>query len=241
MYKNQGVLSAELDNYEAVFKYGSWEEYQHLRWFWMKNFGGEEPVLRMFLEDLAPNDTIIDVGANIGIYSCFSQQAMTTGKIIAFEPHPGNFNRLNDNLRMNDNNDNGSGVSTEIHQMALSNRAENIEIGAYEDDVIGKGTFSSVIETNQTLEVKARRLDDLINTGEVPQPDIIKIDVEGAELDVLKGAKNTLTKTREVFVEVHPEMGIDPQSVKHILKNSGMEVNTVGERGKQHFLIGRKQ
>jgi len=62
----------------------------------------EGVLLRDILQEIESDDTVADVGANIGVYTCFGATEATEGEVIAFEPYPPNVELIRQNLRQND-------------------------------------------------------------------------------------------------------------------------------------------
>jgi FkbM family methyltransferase len=150
---------------------------------------------------LQPGETFIDVGANVGMHTLAAASAINgQGRIVAFEPHPTTHALLRKSLLLN-----GFAALAETHQAAASNRSGRLPLHL--------GTTSGhhslyALEGEKpaaaTVEVPLVRLDDVIESN-LPV-DLIKIDVEGAELDVLEGAAATLGRNPDVAVIV--EFGI---------------------------------
>ena len=137
---------------------------------------------------LKPNDLFIDVGANLGMHTLAAAHAMQgRGRIIAFEPFEPTQRLLAKSIWMN-----GFAEMTEIHQAAVSNRGghQTLFLGA----TCGHHSLFP-LTTPSTLapppvEVALVRLDDVVPGG--TKVDLIKIDVEGAELDVLESARQII-------------------------------------------------
>jgi len=152
--------------------------------------GDYEPeIQRVFERHVAPGSVVFDVGANVGFLSLLAARlAGPAGRVIAFEPAPAAVGYLRRHVALN--------------------RAHNIEIIAVAvADENGRARFSSAgpvemghLADDGQLEVETASLDTLVETGIIPPPDIVKIDVEGAELGVLRGAQAILRARRPVVV-----------------------------------------
>jgi FkbM family methyltransferase len=141
-----------------------------------------------------PGETVIDVGAHIGFYTVQCARLVgKTGTVIAIEPDPRNFTLLMRNIRLN----------------RLSNViALNLALGAINGFVsfsLCQDPGSSQVSDSGRIQVKVRRLDDVLMELKIKKIDWIKIDVEGYEMEVLKGAINTLKHNRKLrlIIEVH--------------------------------------
>jgi FkbM family methyltransferase len=148
---------------------------------------------------LSPGAVVWDVGANIGYYTkLFSAQVGDEGAVIAFEPFTKNFEKLTKNTHTLNN--------IERRKVALGSK--NITgFGVIGSDEIG--ATNSVTQCNNSasgVQIEIVTGDSLINDG-VPLPDVIKIDVEGAELEVLAGLNKYLFRSQcsLIFIEVHFE------------------------------------
>lgn len=138
---------------------------------------------------LKPGEIFIDIGSNIGLFSMIgSQKVGSHGKVIAFEPSPTTFERLqlNTTLAVYDN--------IEIRNLGLSNSNSklilNISGGGYD----AWDTFGTVEEEKRTgqVEVEVSTLDDQLTGVDKTKISLIKIDVEGWEKFVLLGAQTFL-------------------------------------------------
>lgn len=233
-YRNGATLTAEVDGLTARFHTESAPEYAHVRNFWMDDLGGERAVLERFLADLEPDDVVYDVGANVGTYTCFAQQVVGDGRVHAFEPHPGNASRLADNVR-----ETGDRGVTQIHRVAVSDDSGTISL-AVGGGVTGKGTHNVLGNGESSIPVDAERLDEYVERNGLRRPDVLKIDVEGAEDRVLDGAEEALKHARVVYVEVHPQHGVSLDGVEKRLEDAGFAIEPMEVRGSQPFLRAAK-
>jgi FkbM family methyltransferase len=140
---------------------------------------------------IAPGDVVVDCGANHGFSTTlFSRWTGPLGTVHAFEPYPPNLEILRTNLELNrvDN--------VRVHPIALG--AEN---GAVNLSVHSNATIQRELKPNEPSEtVPLRRLDDELGETRV---DFIKVDVEGFELELLKGAQRILAGHPRLAIEVH--------------------------------------
>ena len=158
----------------------------------------ERGTRRLIQRFLTPNDVFIDVGANLGLHTLAAARAMQgRGRIIAFEPFEPTQHLLEKSIWMN-----GFSKMTEIHRAAVSNRSGNdtLFLGATSGhhSLFPLTTPSSLAP--QPVEVTLVRLDDVVSDG--TKVDLIKIDVEGAELDVLESARPIIASNPSIALIV---------------------------------------
>jgi len=134
------------------------------------------------LRYLRPTDTVADVGANIGIYSLLAARAVPQGRVLAFEPNPITAERMLTNLRLNglDN--------VRLRASAVGSRAGSATLTAR----LGPGDHIALDRSSEveTITVPLTTLDAAVERA--APVSLIKIDVEGFELEVLRGATDLL-------------------------------------------------
>jgi len=200
-------------------------------------FKSEEPELRDFIREIRQEDVVYDIGANTGIYSLFAADKCSDGDVIAFEPYPPNIDILNQDIDRNELQ------NVEVVEVALSDSVGTVEFSQPETDDVGYG--SSSIEANETeasTKVPTTTGDQLIADGEIPPPDVVKIDVEGAEQLVIEGLKDALSieDCRTVYCEVHlsgaefrpsvEDFGSSLDEIYSQLRDVGYQVQKIGTR-----------
>jgi FkbM family methyltransferase len=155
--------------------------------------GFEYKTLTLFSELAKPNMTVLDIGANVGLFSLLGGRLVgEKGKIYAFEPSQITFDALNENLSLNQI----TNVST--HRLALSDTEGVIHLGAVENDAMN---FIDVKNQNQKGEVVDMiTLDKFLTINKIGKVDLIKIDIEGAELLALKGAADMLRRDKPTII-----------------------------------------
>ncbi|MGQ0464248.1 MAG: FkbM family methyltransferase [Sporichthyaceae bacterium] len=166
-------------------------------------FGVWEPALTTWLrENLTPGATVVDVGANIGYFTTLSASLVgPSGNVVAVECLPSVSDRLAHHVRLN------SLANVSIHKCAASDAIGSTNVYRADSDNIGKSSTFGDGELEATVET--RPLDDILAAHDPATIGLVKIDVEGDELRVLRGARRTLAglpSGAAVLVEVLPEM-----------------------------------
>jgi FkbM family methyltransferase len=148
---------------------------------------------------------VVDVGANAGVFSTVVGTWIgPTGRLLAIEPNPRVVGRLRRNLRQNDLSDRATVVET-----ALSNRAGTALLA-----VGTNTTIASIVDPVSAgpaptmIEVPMQTLDDVTRQVGLAWADLLKIDVEGAEQEVLDGSSSFLTRCRRVVIEISSDTDV---------------------------------
>ena len=159
-----------------------------------------DSVLRGLRPHVAPDAVCLDVGANIGLYSLALSALAPEGRIYAFEPSPSAFSHLQENVRAN-----GIG-HVETTQVAVSDRVGTVTF--HDFSFFSAGSFSSdegsLLSTDSygssAFQATTTTLDTFVVQRGIERVDVIKIDVEGAELGVLEGAAEVLAKHEPIVL-----------------------------------------
>jgi FkbM family methyltransferase len=165
-----------------------------------------------FRAAVRPGATVLDVGANVGAYTLlFARWAGPNGRVVAFEPAPDAAAGLRRHAALN-----GLTATIDVQQSAVAGSVGTARFACSEAS--GANAIVDGAPGLNTIEVATVTLDAFC-AGRRIHPDVIKIDVEGAELDVLKGARQMLASgTAQVFLELHPAAwkarGIGEQEIR---------------------------
>lgn len=158
---------------------------------WLGSF--EYDKHKLFAETINEGSVVYDIGAHVGFYTLLaSSKVGQKGKVFAFEPLHRNVIYLKEHLRLNriDN--------VEVFEVAV---AEQGGSGFFEERV---SNAEGQLSPDGNLRVRMVALDALVLNDGIPPPDYIKIDVEGAELLVLLGARETMLKYHPaIFLATH--------------------------------------
>ena len=190
---------------------------------YLDNRGNYEVAETRFCESvLRPGDTAIDVGANIGLYTLlFSKLVGGSGRVHAFEPAPANARRLRVNLLLNEAD------NVTVEDAAVYSRGGTVTLNLFPEHLgpwhtLGRPELPDPFEPGRTLaptasvDVPATTLDDYAERTGIERVALLKIDVEGAEPDVLEGAARLLAERRvgtilfEVSLPQSASLGHEP-------------------------------
>ena len=153
-----------------------------------------------FLEEwLAPGMTVIDAGAHIGQYALLaSTRVGSRGQVHCFEPHPGLYRVLRRNLRR------ARCTNVASRAVALAGTPGARDLFLESIDNVGGASFRprDAARPGPSVRVKATTLDAYVAAKRLQRVDLVKIDVEGAELEVLEGAARTLDANADVVLVV---------------------------------------
>ena len=193
-------------------------DYRQLRFF-EKN---EQEQLADVLSEARTDDTFLDVGANIGIYSLFLDQVVED--VHAVEPHPVNVTHLLMNVDLN-------GGDVDIYNCALSDSNDYIglEVLTSEPRVDGTAAIGEFGRESDAFTVRAEKGHTLLQKHDISPPNVAKIDAEGAERSIIDGLEDTLERPecRVLYCETHPEE-TEPETLAAKLESLGFTVGFLG-------------
>ncbi len=160
---------------------------------------------------------VYDIGANVGLMTLFFARSVgPTGYVVAFEPHPDSFRRLSRNVRVNRLRHVrlvNVGVGAETTALTLYQPSRHLSGAALTGGRVFQPDEGKPIE----FTVQIDTLDNLVNRLELPAPDFVKVDVEGYEVQVLRGAMQTIQQHKPAFlIEIHRLAGDSPTTSKVI-------------------------
>jgi len=148
---------------------------------------------RVMLRLLRPGDVFFDIGAHAGYFTLLASSLVgPSGVVVAFEPLPQNLIALRRQLQVNHL------TNVRVIAAAVSDAAGTARFD------LAAGTQFGHLSASGALEVRTVRLDDLTSSGALPMPRCLKIDVEGAEVAVLRGAERMMRASRPtIFLSTH--------------------------------------
>jgi len=204
------------------------ERYRHDTW------DTKEPETIAWIQSFNDGDVFFDVGANIGIYSLFCAATHPNCNILAFEPHQANFFRLLDNIKLN-----GFDNITPF-MYCVGDKTGHMDFTGFSDEVGSTGGQMS--ESGEVGELACWSLDDFIIHGFYsPNPNHIKIDIDGQELAVILGMKETLKSPalKSILVEIDKNNSDVSVLMYLLFMQSGFTTDNRFNKMKNHSRVRR--
>lgn len=178
--------------------------------------------------EIKPGDVVLDVGANIGYYTLiFARCVGTKGRVFAFEPEPGNFALLQENVAANGYR------NVTLARLAVSDRAGRAQLYVDRDNA-GDCRMYDSHDRRPSVDIETIRLDD--HLASLDRLDLIKMDIQGAEPAALRGMQRLLERHRQVklLLEFWPYglqlFGADPKEFLDTLCEAGFALWNLNER-----------
>ena len=175
-----------------------WRRYhRYVNGYWVGTY--ELPLQEAIWRLLKPGDVFYDVGANAGFFSLIAARAVgPTGRVVAFEPEPSNAACIAEQLRLNEL------PQCHVVQKAVGDKSSTMIFRRGDDSSTGR-LIAEGERLPADIAVPVITLDGFAGEGN-EIPDLVKIDVEGAEVEVLQGAQRLLRSPAppKLLIEIHP-------------------------------------
>ena len=186
-------------------------------------------VTELYRKLLRKRMTVLDVGANIGWYTLAAGAAVgPEGRVLAFEPEPSNLSLLEKSIQLN------SFENINVFPQALSDR-EGSETLHLSKNNLGAHSISSVVGP-ESITVPSTTLDKVLEKLGIDKIDILKVDVEGAEPQVIVGGEESLKNTEHILIEWNPSAWKDRSELIDMLLDNFLVYEIV----RSPFLIKKK-
>jgi FkbM family methyltransferase len=184
----------------------------------------EPETSKFIVKTLKKGDTFIDIGANNGYFSLMASILVgSTGKVYAFEPTPDSFKRLQTNVHIN------KFKNIKLFECALGDKVGKIKLNISKKED-GQNSIADIVDKKESIVVQIKKLDDILKGNRV---NLIKIDVEGYEKEVFRGAIKTIKNNRNIKIvfENNPELmilrSLDPLYLLNFFKGLDFEVSRI--------------
>lgn len=188
-------------------------------------FSSKEPETLEWIDGLAKGSVLWDIGANVGLYSCYAAKARDC-KVFAFEPSVFNLELLSRNIFNNDLSD-----KVVVLPIPLSDKLSISKLNMSSTDwggalsTFGKdyGHDGKTLRKTFEYQLVGLSIDEVVKLLKIPAPDYIKMDVDGIEQLILAGAKATLKKVKSISIEINEDFAEQKRNSEKILVSAGLK------------------
>lgn len=204
----------------------------------LRLFGIHEPLgTELYLKQLSPGDHVLDIGSNIGYWLLMAEEGIgNSGRILGCEPAPDVYSILQKNIARSGYNN--------IRVLPCAVGATNEMAQFYQSEVPNWGSLiqQDSLKQTHTIDVRVRKLEEILSEFPDFHPHAVRMDLEGAELMVLESAREMLAQYKPcLFVEFHPGVLGWPPIRKTLvwLRDLGYSSGTLIERTWDQPWIGK--
>jgi FkbM family methyltransferase len=193
---------------------------------------------RLFCNLIKEEMTVIDIGANLGIYTLHALKAGC--KVYSYEPTPFTYDLLNKNIKVNGYLESNRAVT---YNYAVGDKEKIVKFSIYKG-VCGQNHITDEEEADNTIEVPVVSID---HQHEGEKIDFIKIDIEGAEYDAFKGMKNIIQSNPDIMIlmEFAPvfirRAGVDPKDLLKLIEEYGLKIQKIDENTSKLFELDENE
>jgi len=183
--------------------------------------------------EINTNDTVIDIGAHIGLFSLLVSQLCKTGKILSFEPARENFDLLVSNLKLNH-------IENVLpFNIAVSKNSGRLDLFLNND----QSAHSIFSKSPEAINVESTSLQKIFEENKISSCKMLKLDCEGAEYEIIDSLPSEyLDKIQNIVMEYHLA-DTKPELVKSLIlkiENAGFKIKTRPHYNDMGLLIARK-
>lgn len=185
----------------------------------------EKDTNRILAQHLKNTDIVIEAGANMGSETLLISKLVKDGHVYGFEPNPYTFERLKINTSVNELK------NVSIYDIALGEKDNSIQFNIYPRDFCNSGMSSKYMATSQTrkIDVVQKTLDSFVKENKLTKVDFIKMDIQGAEMDMLMGANDTITRFKPTIFTEACEPYNNTKELFAKIKGYGYNIYLIGE------------
>ncbi len=185
---------------------------------------GTNRVLEQYVKD---GDVVIEAGANMGSETLLLSRLTGKGKVYGFEPNPYTFDRLKTNVSINEL------ANVEVYDLAVGEKNGEISFNIYPKNFCNAGMSSKYMDTPLTrkITVNQQTLDSFVESHNINKVDFLKMDIQGAEMDLLAGAATMIARFKPIIFLEALQIYNDIQTMYAELGKYGYTVLNISDEG----------
>ena len=194
--------------------------------FRIETFSSKEPETLKWIEKFSENSTLWDIGANVGLYSCYAAKLKNIN-VYAFEPSIFNLEILTKNVFLNQLSNNVTIVPFPLTdklketEFKMTSADWGASVSTFGQDYKHDGTK---LKREFNYKMLGLSMNDCVNVLKMKRPDYIKMDVDGIEHLILEGGNQILKKTKSILVEVDESFITQVERTKKYLTEAGLKL-----------------
>ncbi|MGK0389741.1 MAG: FkbM family methyltransferase [Maribacter sp.] len=166
-------------------------------------------------------DTVIDIGAHIGVFSIYAAEKSQTGKVYAFEPFSDNFKVLEQHKTLNKKN------NLFVFNQGVDSKSGTQTLFLSPDNNTGGHSLHLKNNSDKKVEITTITLSNFCHNEQISTIDFLKLDCEGAEFEIIKSSEHILKNVRKIIMECHPYQDNNVDDMADILKRNHFKVNRI--------------
>ena len=192
--------------------------------FRIKTFSTKEPETLEWIDSIPFGSVVWDIGANIGLYTCYAAKSREC-HVYAFEPSVFNLELLARNISLNNLSDKVTIIplplsqSIQVSNLNMTTTEWGGAMSTFGKDFGQDGELLKKVFEFQTIGLS---MVDALNMFKIPQPDYIKMDVDGIEHLILKGGDEVLKAIDGLLIEINEDFHKQSEDSKKFLQNAGL-------------------
>jgi FkbM family methyltransferase len=190
-------------------------------------FATKEPDTLVWIDGIPEASVLWDVGANVGLYTCYAAKARQC-KVFAFEPSVFNLELLARNIFLNGLTDNATIVPLPLSSVLGINRLRMTSTewgGALSTFGETFGYDGRPISVTFEVQTVGLSMNDARARLDVPQPDYIKMDVDGIEHLILAGGDGVMRNVRGILIEINENFAEQAENATRLLRAAGLRLH----------------
>lgn len=167
-------------------------------------------------------DTVVDIGAHVGIFSTYASELSKTGKVYSFEPFIDNYNRLKLHKSLNNKSNiitTNCGIDGDTGKKVLYVHSKNS----------GANSLLKGKDIKKEIEIETIKLSDFCEKEKIDKIDFLKVDCEGAEYGIFEKDESFLKIVDKIIMETHPFEGKSVFTILDTLKKYGFKIHNEDE------------
>lgn len=197
----------------------------------------QKEIYNKFDVSVEAGDTVIDIGAHIGVFSVYASKLCDNGQVFALEPFVKNYELLLKNKDLNSAN------NLSVFNVGCSGNSGSQTLYISQDRNTGGHSMHLKTQSVETIKIETVKLSEFCKEQNINKIDFLKMDCEGAEFEILQSDESVLNFVNKIAMECHPYDKYSGETIVSILKKYDFDVFLENQKlqSKQFMIYGKKK